>query len=361
MKEANKMSTGLANHADTLKGDVLQWLNSLCESPGFYRYSASACRRYAGEASSQAVCILWELGELATMPSAQKQCHISALQSFQNANGMFHDPLHEESDRLDKNHRWEKIYEHLSGACEQALALLGATTRIENHTPPIFNINELEPDDWIMGLDHREQPWGRCQNVAFSLLWYRRQSDLKDRLDAKASRVYELIENVMLNPEDGMPGAVDHPIGRRVAGYYMLTFCYLPYQRELPNPSRAIDLILKSLTPEGEIGEGGMCLNWDAAYVLNHVCRQLNWSYRHDEVCELLDRLVDFLWQSHRRHDGGFSFHRDSCLQIHNQVRIAPCALESDTHGTQMALASINIARAIKNRKYHPTFLEATN
>ena len=347
-----------SNVVAEIKGPILDWLDGLCHAPGLYRYCRSAYRPYSAESSAQAVGVLSELGELETMDRQRIDQHIGALQSFQAEDGGFRDPLVTEDDRIDKNHPWLKINEHIAGSCEGTLAALGAEPLRPNQTEPIYHVDQLDPDPWIRGLDHRQVPWGRCHNVAFSLLWYRRKFGLTDRMDAKSERIYELIESEMLNPADGMPGAVDHPIGRRIAGYFMLTFCYLPYQRPLPNPRAAIDLILQAVTPDGQIGEGGMCQNWDAIYVLNQVCRQSGWAYRHQEVCGLVETVREFLLSTHRKQDGGFSFHPDVCQQEHNAVRVAPAASESDVQGTLMTLCCLNIADSLRAGRAHRTFTE---
>ncbi len=337
---------------------VATWLTQLEDRPGYYRYCVHACKPYAGEATAQAVGLLWELDRLHELSEADRRARVVALQSYQGEDGVFRDPLITEDDRIDKTHPWLKIHEHLSGACEQALAILGAEPAQPNRTPPIYDIRELEPE-WIRGLDHREVPWGRCHNVAFSLVWYRKQLGLIETLDAKAKRIYELIESEMINPADRMPGATDHSIGRRIAGYYMLTFCYLPFGMRLPNPDAAIDLIIDAVTPDGEIGEGGMCQNWDAMHVLNHVCRETGWGYRYDEAVTVARRLAGFLERVHRKPDGGYSFHRDTCQQEHNLTRVAPPRAEGDMQGTLMAVACLNIADALARKAYCRTYLDA--
>lgn len=341
-----------------LKSRLRSWLATQEHTPGLYRYCTHALRPFSGESTAQAVGLLWELGALQRLSPEEREVHIKAVQSLQQDDGVFRDPLATEDDRIDKTHPWVKINEHLAEVCEQALALLGAAPRLPNRTPPIYDVAKLDPDEWIRSLDHRKVPWGRCHNVAFSLLHYRRQHGLMDEPDDRARRVYELIEQEMLNPADGMPGDVDHPIGRRIAGYYMLTFCYLPFGLPLPNPTAAIDLILRAQSPEGEIGEGGMCQNWDAMHVLNHVMAQTGWNHRWTEVCDLAGRLSQFLLAHHLKPDGGFSFHRDHCQWEHSFIRVAPKLPEGDMQGSLMALASLNVAHAIRHRRRYDSFLD---
>ncbi len=342
---------------EDIKASISQWLKNVCYKPGYYRYSQHAYRPYSVESSSQAVGVLWEIGEFQKFPPEEVAEHIQALQSFQKENGEFYDPLLNESHRLNKKHPWVKVNEHIAGVCKQSLATCGSAPLYKDTTQPIFDVSKLDPDEWINSLDHRETPWGRCHNVAFSLLAYRQENNLITEMDVKTKRIYELIESQMINPADGMPGAVDHSIGRRIAGYYMFTFCYLPFGMALPNPEKAIDLIIKAVNPDGQIGEGGMCQNWDAIYTLNHVCRQLNWNYRHDEVVDLAQTVYDFLLRVHRKADGGFSFFPDLCQQEHNAISVAPAYAESDMQGTLMAMACLNICKCLKMKQYHRTFL----
>ena len=345
------------NDLKNIYSEIIDWLGTVCDKPGYYKYSQHAYRPYSAESSSQAVGLLWELGEFQKFSPAQVSEHVKALQSFQISSGEFRDPLISESDRINKAHPWVKINEHIAGACKQALAICGAAPLHEDSTEPIFDVASLDPDEWINSLDHRETPWGRCHNVAFSLLTYRQKNNLFKKVDAKSKRIYELIETVMINPADGMPGAVDHSIGRRIAGYYMLTFCYSPFGMALPNPKKAVDLIIKAVTPDGQFGEGGMCQNWDAMYVLNKVCKQLDWNYRQSELFDLCQTVSDFLLRVHRKSDGGFSFYPDVCQQEHNMIKVAPAIPESDMQGTLMALACINICKSLQDKQYHKTFL----
>ncbi|MFW6414191.1 MAG: hypothetical protein ACOCZS_02710 [Verrucomicrobiota bacterium] len=343
---------------ENIKDEVEKWLARVHYKDALYAYNVHASRSYALESSCSAVRVSNEIGLLARLSSTEIERLADGIRAFQNADGVFRDPLVKEEDRVNKSHPWQKIYDHMTGVALQTLALLGTSPAVKQKPPPLFDIAELDPEEWVRSFDHRNNPWGCCHNIAFSLLAYRRANGLENELDEKARICYRLIETELLNEVDGMPGAVDVAQGRRIAGYYMLTFCYLPFNRPLPNPESAVDAILSAATSEGEISEGGMCLNWDAAYVLNSICSELNWEYRHEEVLQLLRQLSRFLLTVHRKSDGGFSFYRDTCLEQHNFIRVSDPLPESDMIGTAMAVATLQIAAAIENKHRHETHLD---
>ncbi len=354
MIQAGPISDCVSDIAD----QVQDWLARMRHPDGGYRYAEQAYHDQCGEATANAVGVMWELGMIDSLPPHERELLVSILHGYQDASGVFHDPALQEDDRIDKNHPWSKVDEHLAGCCEQSLAVLGEQPKIKNTTPPIYDFEQDDPDTLIPSLDHREVPWGRCHNVAFSLLWYRLRHGCVDKPDALASRVYALIEQEMINPEDGMPGAVDHPVGNRIAGYYMLTFAYLPFGRALPNPQSAIDAVLNATDTSGCIGDKGMCHIWDAIYVLNVVGKQLAWSHRHIEVSESVSRTADYLLREHRKPDGGFSYHSDTSLTHQNFIRATPPLKQSDMQGTLMSLACLNIIDHFRHKQHHPDFLQ---
>ena len=338
--------------------EVAQWLDRMRHPQGGYRYAQQAYHDRCGEATTAAMGVLWELGKLQTMPEDEREALANQLMSYQDDAGKFHDDALREDDRMDKDHPWAKVDEHLAGCCEQALAMLGKQPRIENTTSPIYDLASVDVDELIPSLDHREVPWGRCHNVAFSLVWYRLRHNCVASPDARAQRVYELIESEMLNPEDGMPGATDHPIGNRIAGYYMLTFAYLPFGRPMPNPEAAIDLVLRATDANGCVGDKGMCHIWDAVYVLNVVGKQLAWSYQHQQASDAAKRIANFLLNEHRKPDGGFSYHPHISLEHQNFIRATPPVAQSDMQGTLMSLACLNIIDRFCQRQHHTDFLQ---
>lgn len=338
--------------------DVSRWLDRMHHPQGGYRFAEQAYHDRCGEATTAATGALWELGRIQAMHERDRASLAHQLMGYQDDTGKFHDDALREDDRMDKTHPWAKVDEHLAGACEQALAILGCQPRIENTTSPIYDFAQVDIDKLIPSLDHREVPWGRCHNVAFSLLWYRLRHDCVAAPDERAQRVYELIESEMLNPADGMPGGTDHPMGNRIAGYYMLTFAYLPFGRQMPNPKAAIDLILNATDAKGCVGDKGMCHIWDAVYVLNVVGRQLGWLYRHTEASAAAKRIAGFLLHEHRKADGGFSYHPHISLEHQNFIRATPPIAQSDMQGTLMSLACLNIIDRFCQQQHHTDFLQ---
>lgn len=338
-----------------LADDVTNWMRQLRHPAGGYRYARQAFHPYCGEATAAAVGVHRELGTLEHLPYAERRQLVDQLKSYQRDDGSFHDSALSEEDRLDPQHPWSKVDEHLAGVCEQALAMLGDQPRLENTTEPIYDLAAVDIETFIPSLDHRASPWGRCHNIAFSLLWYRLRHRLEHDTDSRLDRTYELIKQEMLNSADGMPGATDHPIGNRLAGYYMLTFAYLPFNRPMPNPRAAIDLIIAATYTAGRIE--GMCHIFDAIYVLNVVGKQLEWQYRFEEAHACASRVADVLLREHRKPDGGFSFEEDRSLEHQNFIRATPATGQSDLQGTLMALACLNIIDHFRSRKWHPDYL----
>jgi|GEM_PF-4751423 len=336
--------------------EVSAWLDQLRHPQGGYRYALQAYHPQCGEATAAAVGVLRELGLLDQMTAEERKALTDQLKSYQQDDGSFHDPVLTEEDRISANHPWIKIDDHLAGVCEQALAQLGEGPRLKNTTPPIYDLSG-DVQKLIRSLDHQTCPWGRCHNVAFSLLWYRMRHGLIHTSDAQIDMAYRMIEQEMINPVDGMPGAVDHPMDNRLAGYYMLTFAYLPFNRPMPNPEAAIDLIIAATDDAGCIGDKGLCHIFDAIYSLNVVGRQLNWQYRFEEASQAASRVAEFLLREHRKPDGGFSYDTDRSPRHQNFIRANPGIPQSDLQGTLMSLACLNIIDRFRQRMWHEDYL----
>ena len=81
-----------------------------------------------------------------------------------------------------------------------------------------------------------------------------------------------------------------------------------------------------------------MCGNFNLVYVPRRLDEQLHGRHRHDEVVAMAKRLAEVVLNTHRRSDGGFSFHPEHCLEMHNSVAVADAAQVSDMLGTCLAI-----------------------
>ncbi|HOX07537.1 MAG TPA: hypothetical protein PK280_14140 [Planctomycetota bacterium] len=337
-----------SSHLEEIRPGVLAWLDSVAEKPGTltgrWKYNRHMERAWALESSATAVMALGALGELGRMPEASRRRIADALNDCQDPkSGLFRDPLIAEADRVGTVHSWEHIWQHHTGACAEALELLGAAPR---HPLPRQAFEPLRPGEsaaQVLALGW-QNPWLVGEHFYRMVGAYRLAhpelgaSQVDDVLEA----AFAALERDVIGRESGLPdarGCKDPRVA--AAGLFKVLFAYLACGRSFPAAARAVDSVLALQDREGGFGMDNMCIHWDCAWVLRTLNRQLAGSHRPADLRAAGERLAGFLLGAHRKPDGAFSFLRGHCLPEHNSVRVSEPMPESDMIGTFMACDSL--------------------
>ena len=138
-----------------------------------------------------------------------------------------------------------------------------------------------------------------------------------------------------------------------MAGLFKMRDAYNVVGRPFLYPEKALDFTLNLQHNNGEFGYGGdMCINWDAMEVLRILDKQLEGTYRRDDIVQAGNLLAQCLLQKYRKSDGGFAFHKNYCLTMHNSIRISAPYPESDMLGTYMCWISLSYADEWNKRSF---------
>ena len=353
-----------------LRDGILAWIATLADpdapEAGRYRYNVHMVRPYGVESTLNVVLTLWLIDGLEEHPERDRI--LDFLLSCQDPeDGLFKDPLLDDSLRAQANHSWEHIWEHHTISCRQALTCAGVQPRHPLPTKSHVDLTEVDPAEWTRSLDWT-RPYYVSEHFASVIMACRHKLGLPKGSDAADPiRVaFETLESEILEPESGLPNRRNRDEGLTrscsgLGGCFKLMFAYEPCGRRYPRAAEATESILAMQQPNGEFGRGGMCMNWDAVWTLRLLTRDLREAARPDAVRAAARRISDYLLAHHLKPDGAFSFTPDRCLTVHNSIRVSDPWPESDTVGTPMALEVVRMNDAwqegVPSQSVHDAFL----
>ncbi len=302
------------------------------DGPGRYRYAAG-CTAPTLYSSTYAAMARHLLGDLQEMKLTERMEWVAYLQSHQDDDGLFHDPVifdqaWYKGDRLDCGRP------HLTCHVIEALACLGASTI----KPISFLEPWRDPDALVRWLEERD--WGEriawtgneIMNIG-AILQYSRDFHNDSRAGEAVADLLEWLAAHHVNPDTGVWGAVDKndPISRshavQAAYHWWPLFFYDGVQP--PHLDRAIDTVLATQNPLGGFGWGvhnpadpfmsSACEDIDS---IDPLCRMMQVSdYRRSEIEAALRKAADWV-QTNQMADGGFVFIRNQPFEYgHPQLR----------------------------------------
>jgi hypothetical protein len=342
---------------DKARPGILAWLESVrCTTAGWgrWRYSTAMTRPWALQASGMAVTLLQRLGELAHVPAAAKRECADFFNSFQDpADHLFKDPFETEALRAWTTHTWAQIWGQRHGAVLEALAALGASPGLPPAEAQFVDVSRTDGGAWAAAQDWRN-PWLTGEDWTRAIQAFVRTPagngpGARERLDP----LFAFVETRLLDPATGFPTRLGcERASVAMAGLFKLMWGYHAAGRPVPFAERAIDATLALQLDSGEFAEPrDMCMNWDAAFILFHLNRQLDGRHRSAEIAAAIARLADVLLAVYRKPDGGFAFHGETCLTVHHSIRLCEKPEPvSDMLGTVMCQQCLEYADAVAAR-----------
>lgn len=105
----------------------------------------------------------------------------------------------------------------------------------------------------------------------------------------------------------------------------------------IKNPEKLVDLALCA------INDKHACDNFNIVYVLYHCTKQLDFSYRQDEIERFFEERLEIYRQHYYEDIGGFSFHPNKSNEYYYGVKITKGLNEPDIHGTMMFTWGISL------------------
>jgi hypothetical protein len=311
-------------------------------------------RPWALQASGMAVTLLQRLGELERIPAAARREAVGFFNSCQDpVDGLFKDPFEAEALRAWTTHTWAQIWGQRHGAVLEALDALGAAPRLPPAEAQFVDLIRTDGGAWAAAQDWRN-PWLTGEDWTRAILAFVRTPEGRGpAARAWLDPMFAFVETRLLDPATGFPtrlGCDNVSVG--MAGLFKLMVGYHAAKRPVPFAERAIDATLALQFDNGEFaGRRDMCMNWDAAFILFHLDRQLGACHRSAEIAAAVARLADVLLAVYRKPDGGFAFHGETCLTVHHSIRL--CAKPepvSDMLGTVMCQQCLEYADALATR-----------
>lgn len=337
----------MTHYADQVKRDLLDWMEAIRypdEGFGRWPYHAAMERPWSLQASSIAVSIFDELGELASLPAPTRQAAAAVLLACQDPeDGLFKDPLETEAVHIG-GHPWPEVWGQRNGAALEALERLGVEPKYPVNRSLFGNLAEVDPAAWTLEAFTWENPWRDGERWARAVRAYvaHRDPATPAAADPRLITTFEAVETHVFDPDTGTPSRrmPDAKPAVAMAGLFKAMMAYLCVGRPIPHAQAGIDSTLALQHDDGDWGQGdNMCMVWDSLWVLRYLDLQLEGGHRHSDIVQAGDRTARFLMQTHRKADGGFSFHRDRCQTNHHSIRLCgkPHPI-SDMLGTMMAL-----------------------
>lgn len=322
------------------KAGVLDWLESVrykeSSEWGRWKYSSSMTRPYGLIPSIIAVRILAVLDSLRDVPGESKLEAVQYFQSQQDASdGFFKDELVSEKDLVEnRTHTWPDIWGQMDA--KDALELLEARPLYPMPSKAFVDLSSPDLKDEILAWDWRK-PWlvGERFFRAVEAFYIRNGC----RSSTAIEMAFEVIEEEILSEYDGMPskrGCDD--IDNHCGGVFKLMVTYKMMGRLYPFPEQAVDSLLAMQRDNAEFAAGGMCMNWDAIWVIWLMDAQLKSAYRHNDIVDAADKLAAMLMSDYRKTDGAFAFGGKASLPVHHSVKIGESLPISDMLGTVMCL-----------------------
>jgi hypothetical protein len=338
-----------------LRADCLAWIDMIRhpELPGAFKYNRHMVRPYATEATAHVVMILDLLGALEDSP--HRAGIIDFLLAQQDpSDGLFKDALISDDDRarwdsgeVCFSHSWAHIWNHHTGVCEFALPLLGVAPRYPLPAEAQVDLDAVDPYAWTLSLDW-SLPYLVSAQWIFAVNAYRRKHGLrKGEGDTPAlTATFAALEEKIFDPASGFPERflAEKGSGGGMGGAYILSQGYVDCGRPYPHPDAAVRSVIGLQQPEGWFTtDGGMCMNMDAMITIDHATDGLRRTSLAAEARQAGQRLAEVLLMRFRKPDGGLSFLPDSCLPVHNSIRISEWLPESDVLGTAYGLRALSI------------------
>ncbi|MEZ6049575.1 MAG: hypothetical protein R3C11_29145 [Planctomycetaceae bacterium] len=256
-------------------------------------------------------------GDLDSLSEQERIEWIEYLQSHQDDDGLFRDPVIFDQAMYKDDPEWCGR-RHLSCHVVTALTCLGAVARKP--------LRELEPfldsvklDQWLSARLWENEPdfvGNEVLNVG-TLLQYARDFQKEERCAPAVRQLIEWMSNHHMHAESGLWGKLDlnspHGISRAVMGGYHFWLLYFYDKQKIPHAERAIDMCLKTQTLRG-FGQGvhsgkpnlsSACEDIDSIDPLARLMQQSD--YRQADIISALEKGLAEVLQN-QTPDGGYWF-----------------------------------------------------
>ena len=300
--------------------------------PGAYRYSDSVAKATL-YSSTYAAMTRSLYGDLDRLPQAERTAWVEYLNSHQDDDGLFRDPLIFGQGWYSDDPLWCGRA-HLSCHVVTALACLGGAAS----KPFAWLCRWHDPDRMVRWLEARD--WGgrvatsgnEIMNVG-TLLQYSRDVHGDLRAGEAVGVLLEWLSTNHVSPETGVWGGGD--ISDAVARSHAVQAAYHWWPLffydgvAIPYLERAIDTVLATRNPAGGFGWGvhnpteplksSACEDIDS---IDPLCRMMRrTTYRRDAIRAALSRAYDWVL-TNQASDGGFVFVRDRVFEYgHPELR----------------------------------------
>ena len=288
---------------------------------GRYRYAAGMPKAtlYSSTYAAMTRHLYRDLGSLA---ADERREWVEHLQSHQDDDGLFRDPLIYGQGWYKGDPEWCGR-RHLSCHVVTALTCLGAVAPkpmrfLEPFLAPGGLVKWLEARNWRSAPDF---VGNEVLNVG-TLMQYARDFQKDDRCGSAVKTMLEWMNTHHMNPKTGLWGALNladpKGLSRAVQGAYHFWLLYFYDRALIPYPDRVADHALRTQNKAGGFGLGvhnpGNPLNSSACEDIDSidplVRLMLSRPYRRDEIHKALERGLARVLVNQNA-DGGFVFMRD--------------------------------------------------
>lgn len=287
---------------------------------GRYRYAAG-CDEPTLYSSTYAAMTRDLYSDLGTLSAADREAWIRHLQSHQDDDGLFRDPVTFDQHQYKDDPEWCGR-RHLSCHVVTALTSLGAVAA----KPMRFLDPFLEPGGiarWLESRDWREKPdfvGNEVLNVG-TLLQYARDFQKHPRAAAAVEEMLRWMADHHMNAATGLWGGLDasqpRELSRAVQGGYHFWLLYFYDDQPIPHRERAVDSCLATQNVCGGFGQGvhtgsdresSACEDIDSIDPLSRLsfCEP---PHRRDEIRAAVARGAEVVLAA-QVSDGGFQFVR---------------------------------------------------
>ena len=306
-----------------LQRTVLPFIEScrLQEGAGHYRYSTAVSKKTL-YSSAYAAMTKSLLGSLSLMDDGEKEAWAEYLNSHQDNDGLFRDPVIYGEGLYENDPLWCGRT-HLTCHVITALECLGYVA-----AKPVSFLDEYKDLDklgkWLSGLDFNERvdfTGNEIMNIG-TLLQYSRDFHSDDKAGKAASFILDWLSKNHTNKESGIWGNLDisNPIQRsksvQAAYHWWPLFFY--DKHPVPYAEPAIDTVLQTQNPIGGFGWG---IHNSKEPYLSSACEDIDsidplvrlstlTQYRSIEIKNTLFKAKNHI-MSNQMTDGGFVFIRD--------------------------------------------------
>lgn len=226
---------------------------------GRYRYSA-ACSEPTLYSSTYAAMTRDLYDDLGTLSKADRDAWIAYLQSHQDDDGLFRDPVIFDQGQYKNDPEWCGR-RHLSCHVVTALTSLGVVAdKPLRFLEPFFDpgglVRWLESREWR---DHPDYIGNEVLNVG-TLLQYARDFQKEPRAAAAVEEMLHWMTAHHMNAAMGLWGGLDisqpRLLSRAVQGAYHFWLLYFYDDEPIPHPERAVDSCLATQNTCGGFGLG---------------------------------------------------------------------------------------------------------